>query len=128
MSLTKIFAVLATTSVLTATAVMADPPHDRHPPAMGMSMHGPANDRSWRDDRGTVHNDHDRYWRQGYRGYVTDHNVFFKALRSHGYSRWDGSPYWYQGRYVVRSYDRSGRAVFVELNPYTGGYIGVVRF
>lgn len=81
----------------------------------------------WRDDRGW-HNDHDRYWRWGYRGYVSDRDLYYRSLRSHGYYRWDGAPYWYQGRYVVRSYDRGGNRVFVEMNPYTGGFVGVIRF
>jgi hypothetical protein len=83
-------------------------------------------DWHWRDSRGW-HGDHDRYWRQGYRGYLTG-DIYYRNLRSHGYNRWDGAPYWYQGRYVVRTYDRYGRVVFVEMNPYTGGFVGVVRF
>jgi hypothetical protein len=81
----------------------------------------------WRDDRGGWHGDRDRYWRQGYRGYLSG-DIYYRTLRSHGYHRWDGAPYWYQGRYVVRTYDRWGRVVFVEMNPYTGGFVGVVRF
>lgn len=81
----------------------------------------------WRDDRGGWHGDHDRYWNNGYRGYRSG-DIYYRNLRAHGYSRWDGAPYWYQGRYVVRSYDRYGRVVFVEMNPYTGGFVGVVRF
>jgi hypothetical protein len=49
-------------------------------------------------------------------------------LRRNHYYRWNGAPYWYQGRYVIRSYDRSGRPVIVEMNPYTGSFIGVIRF
>jgi len=70
----------------------------------------------WRDDRGGWHGDRDRYWREGNRGYRSG-DIYYRNLRAHGYSRWDGAPYWYQGRYVVRSYDRFGRVVFVEMNP-----------
>lgn len=81
----------------------------------------------WRDDRGW-HGDHDRYWRRDYRGYVTDREIYYRNLRGHGYYRWDGAPYWYQGHYVVRTYDRRGGTVFIEMNPYTGGFIGALRF
>jgi hypothetical protein len=69
----------------------------------------------------------DRYWREGYNGY-RDSDVFYRTLRARGFQRWDGAPYWNHGRYVIRTYDRRGRAVFVEMNPYTGRYIGRVRF
>lgn len=83
----------------------------------------------WRDDRGGWHGDHDRYWRAGWReGRYVDRDRFYVELRRHGYYRWSGEPYWYHGRYVIRSYDRFGRAVFVEVNPYTGGFVGVVSF
>ncbi|GAA0548000.1 hypothetical protein FHS83_000939 [Rhizomicrobium palustre] len=85
-------------------------------------------DWHWRDDHGRWHGDRDRYWRYGYRGYISDRDIYYRSLRAHGYYRWDGAPYWYQGRYVVRSYDRWGRVVFVEMNPYTGGFLGVIRF
>ena len=38
-----------------------------------------------------------------------------------------GDPYFYRGHYVVRSYNRFGHVVFVEINPYTGGFIGEIR-
>lgn len=81
-------------------------------------------DNSWAE-----HHDHDgfrdRYWRQGYHGYVGRDRVFFE-LRRHNYVRFIGDPYFYHGRYVVRSYNRAGRVVFVEINPYTGGFIGEI--
>jgi len=92
--------------------------------AMGPAQHG---DRDWRDDRGSWHRDHDRYWRPDYRGFAPRDRVFGE-LRRHQFMRFDGAPYWFQGRYVVKSFDRQGRRVFVEINPYTGIYIGVVRF
>jgi hypothetical protein len=84
-------------------------------------------DWHWRDDRGGWHGDHDRYWRHGYGRYVGHDRIYVELRRKH-YYRWDGAPYWYQGRYVVRTYDRHGRRIFVEMNPYTGGFIGVIRF
>jgi hypothetical protein len=69
---------------------------------------------------------HDRYWKPGFRNYVARDRVFV-TLRGRGYNRFIGNPYFYQGRYVVRSYNRVGKVVFVEINPYTGGFIGEVR-
>jgi hypothetical protein len=76
----------------------------------------------FRDGRG-----HDRYWRNGYRDYA-HRDIFFRNLRAHNYNRWQGEPYWFHDRYVIRTYDRFGHVIFVELNPYTGDYMGVVRF
>jgi len=70
---------------------------------------------------------HDRYWHNGYRGFV-GRDVVFNGLRAHHFVRWAGDPYWFHGRYVVRTYDRFGHVVLVEMNPYTGGFIGTVRF
>lgn len=86
-------------------------------------------DRDWRDDRGNWRRDRDRYWRQdfGNRGFMGRDRIFF-MLRQHNYNRFVGDPYWFQGRYVVKTYDNRGRVIFVEINPYTGQYIGVARF
>jgi hypothetical protein len=91
-------------------------------------------DHSWseRHDRdgyrdGYMDRQHDRYWRQGYRSYA-DRDVVFRTLRYNHFYRWSGDPYWFQGRYVMRTYDGFGRVVLVEINPYTGGFVGVVRF
>jgi len=83
----------------------------------------------WLDDHGHWHGDHDRYWRSGYghRRYV-DRDFVFGGLRRRGYRRFEGDPYWYRGRYVVRTYDRWGNLIFVEVDPYTGDFLGVVRF
>ena len=70
---------------------------------------------------------HDMYWHEGYRGYV-GHDRIYRELRRHHYTRWEGAPYWYRGHYVVRSYDRFGHVVFVEVNPYTADFIGVIHF
>ena len=50
----------------------------------------------------------------------------FETLRLHHYVGL-GDPYFFHGRYVVRSHDRMGRLVLVELDPWTGRFIGVVR-
>jgi len=60
-----------------------------------------------------------------HRPYVTRTRVF-ETLRLHHYAGL-GDPYFFHGRYVVRSHDRFGRPVLVELDPWTGRFIGVVR-
>jgi NAD(P)-dependent dehydrogenase (short-subunit alcohol dehydrogenase family) len=49
-----------------------------------------------------------------------------ETLRLHRYVGM-GEPYFLHGRYVVRSHDRTGRTVLVQLDPWTGRFIGVVR-
>lgn len=48
------------------------------------------------------------------------------ALRFHHY-RMIGDPYFVHGRYVVRTHDRFGRIVFVQVDPYSGRFIREVR-
>jgi len=57
---------------------------------------------------------------------VVDHRVVFETLRGR-HIRYVGAPYFVRGHYVVRSFDRFGRVSFVELNPYTGAFIGFIR-
>ena len=59
---------------------------------------------------------------------VAGRDVYFRNLRANHFNRWDGDPYWFQGRFVIRTYDRFGRPIIVELNPYTGAFVGVIRF
>ena len=48
-----------------------------------------------------------------------------EELRWHRY-RMIGNPYFFEGRYVVRSYDPFGRPVLVQIDPYTGAFLGEV--
>jgi hypothetical protein len=101
-----------------ATGAMAmDRDHDGRP------------DRSWAEhhDHDGYRDAHNRYWKPGFRNYIARDRVFF-TLRNHGYARFIGDPYFYNGRYVVKTYNRRGKVVFVEINPYTGGFIGEIRF
>jgi hypothetical protein len=59
------------------------------------------------------------------RPYVA-HTRVYETLRMHRYVGL-GNPYFFHGRYVVRSHDRFGRTVLVQIDPWTGRFIGVVR-
>jgi hypothetical protein len=37
-----------------------------------------------------------------------------------------GDPYFFHDRYVVRSHDRFGRSVLVQVDPYSGAFIRVL--
>ena len=50
----------------------------------------------------------------------------FDSLRLHHY-RGFGTPTFVRGHYVVKSINRFGRVVFVEVNPYTGVFLGEFR-
>jgi hypothetical protein len=122
MKISKILLAAAAAAVLaTSGAVARDRDRDGRPDHSYAERH----DRDGFNDRGR--NNHDRYWQQGYRSYV-GRDVVFRSLRARHYNRWVGDPYWFQGRYVIKSYDRRGRIVFVEINPYTGAFVGEVRF
>jgi hypothetical protein len=69
--------------------------------------------------------EHDRYWRPGF-GRIVERDRIFVEMRRHNYVRFIGDPYFDHGRYVVRTYNRFGRVVFVEVNPYTGAFIGEI--
>lgn len=49
-----------------------------------------------------------------------------ETLRLHNFRAF-GEPYFVRGHYVVRSHDRFGRLVFVEVDPYSGAFLGVIR-
>jgi hypothetical protein len=49
-----------------------------------------------------------------------------RALRFHSY-RMLGEPYFVHNRYVVRTHDRFGRIVFVQVDPYSGAFIRETR-
>lgn len=137
------FFLMAAATLAAATGALAEPPHGGPGgPGGHGGPGGPGGDHHdghddwrgrdawhWRDERGGWHSDHDRYWRSSYgkRRYVGRDRVFLELRRRH-YTRFVGDPYWYQGRYVVRAYDRSGSVVMVEVDPYTAGFLGVIRF
>jgi hypothetical protein len=72
--------------------------------------------------------DHGRHDRAFERHERFEHRAFvdrvrvFDTLRFHHY-RMVGDPYFVHGRYVVRTYDRFGRIVFVQVDPYSGAFL-----
>jgi hypothetical protein len=50
----------------------------------------------------------------------------YDTLRFRHY-RGIGDPYFVRGHYVVRTINPFGRTVFVEVNPYTGAFLGEFR-
>ena len=78
------------------------------------------------------HRDGDRF---DHRGPVVRHEVhrpyvervrIYDTLRFRHY-RGIGDPYFVRGHYVVRTINPFGRTVFVEVNPYTGAFLGEFR-
>jgi hypothetical protein len=74
------------------------------------------------------HYDH----RDGYRHERIERRAFVdrvrleQSLRFHRY-RVIGAPIFVHDRYVVRTHDRFGRTVFVQVDPYNGRFIREVR-
>jgi hypothetical protein len=66
-----------------------------------------------------------RHERIEHRAFV-DRMRVAETLRFHRY-RVIGEPTFIHGRYVVRTHDRFGRVVFVQVDPYSGSFIREVR-
>ena len=54
------------------------------------------------------------------------HERVVDVLRAHHY-RFIADPVFIHGHYVVKSSDRFGHILFVEIDPYTGAFIGPFR-
>jgi hypothetical protein len=110
MNLKKLLLAVSAAAVLSATGATVAQAADWHHPAHPVVVR------------------HDRYWRPGFRdGVYIGRDRIFDGLRAHGYVRWVGDPYWYNGYYGVRCYDRFGHIVFCEVNPYSGLFVGVIH-
>ena len=66
----------------------------------------------------------DRY-EDHHRAYV-DRMRIAETLRFHRL-RMIGDPTFVHGRYVVRTHDRFGRIIFVQVDPYSGAFVREVR-
>jgi hypothetical protein len=74
---------------------------------------------------------HDNYRHDSYRHERLERRALVnrvrlaETLRFHRY-RVIGNPYFVHDRYVVRSHDRFGRSVLVQVDPYSGAFIRVL--
>jgi len=121
MQFKKILTAAATAVVLTvagAGAASADPYgyHDGRGDIRADRHDVRADRRDLRDDRRDLRLDRR----------MVDRRVVFNTLRNR-HIRYSGDPYFVRGHYVVKSFDRFGHVVFVEVNPYTGGVVGIIR-
>jgi hypothetical protein len=57
---------------------------------------------------------------------IVDRDRVFASLRLHDY-RELGDPYFLRGHYVVRVAGRFGQPLLIEIDPYTGAFIGEFR-
>jgi Ni/Co efflux regulator RcnB len=57
---------------------------------------------------------------------IVVHERVVEVLRAHHY-RFIADPVFVRGHYVVKSFDRFGHIVFVEIDPYSGAFIGPFR-
>lgn len=111
MNSTKILLVAASIAVAMAGGAADAAPWDNHAaPAV-------RHDLDRRDVRQDVRRDERR---------IVDRTRVFATLRMHHY-RGLGNPAFVRGHYVVRVAGRFGRPIFVEINPYTGAFIGEFR-
>jgi Ni/Co efflux regulator RcnB len=89
---------------------------------------GAASAQPW-DHSGYHQGWHDRGWerhdRFERRAFVNRMRIA-DTLRFHRY-RMIGDPYFVHDRYVVRTHDRFGRIVFVQVDPYSGAFVREVR-
>jgi hypothetical protein len=54
------------------------------------------------------------------------HDRVVETLRAH-HLRFVADPIFIRGHYVVKTFNRLGRTVFVEIDPYSGAFIGQFR-
>ena len=83
---------------------------------------GSATAQPWDHHRDRAWVRHERFEQRAY----IDRMRLAHGLRIHSY-RMIGDPYFVHGRYVVRTHDRFGRIVFVQVDPYSGRFIREVR-
>jgi hypothetical protein len=126
MTIKKLLAAAATAAVLSvvgAASASADDSYGRDSDRYDTNHY--QDNRDYRGDYGYRGSYDHRGWRHEHRRFA-DRDTIFRSLRFH-HVRYVGDPYFVRGHYVVRSYDRFGRVNFVEINPYTGDVIGVIR-
>jgi len=91
-----------------------------------MSLAGSANAAPFDDRMGDHRFDRHAIVRHEFHRPIVERVRVYDTLRFHHY-RWVGAPYFVGDRYVVRTVNRFGHPVLVEVNPYTGAFIGEFR-
>jgi hypothetical protein len=86
---------------------------------MGSAIAQPFDHHGW---RARAFDRHERIERRAF----VDRIRLVQTLGFHRY-RVIGEPYFVHDRYVVRTHDRFGRLVFVQVDPYSGAFIREVR-
>lgn len=101
--------------------------------ALTTGLAGTASAAPWdvRHDRQEIRHDradlrHDR--RELYRDTHFGHRPYVERVRIVDTLRFNhyrviGNPYWVRDRYVVRTYNRFGRVVFVQVDPWSGAFV-----
>jgi hypothetical protein len=90
------------------------------------SLAGSANAAPFDNHMGDHRDDHRPVARQEFHRPIVERVHIYDTLRFHHY-RWIGDPYFVGSHYVVRTINPFGRTVLVEVNPYTGAFIGEFR-
>ena len=94
------------------------------------SLAGSANAAPWDnhagDHRPVVRPEFRHEFHRDFHRPIVEHVRVYDTLRFHHYRR-IGDPYFVGSHYVVRTINPFGRTVFVEVNPYTGAFIGEFR-
>lgn len=121
MTIKKILAAAATAAVLSVAGAAG---------ASADSWYG-HDGYGYQDDRGdyidNYRSDYDRDRDHDWRGYDREYHDGWHHGWHYRYGHYYGRPFWFHGRYVVRSYDRFGRVSFVEVGP-RGNVSGYFRF
>jgi hypothetical protein len=86
---------------------------------------GSANAAPWDNHNHRAVERRDPYFNRAHQPIVVRERVY-DALRLHHY-RGVAEPVFVHGHYVVKSFNRFGRVVFVEVDPYTGAFLGEIR-
>lgn len=97
-----------------AAATAADWDHDRD--------HRGVSHQDYNHDRQNFDRDRDRD-RDRFHGRFIERERVFDVFRTN-HIRYVGTPYIYNGYYVVQCYDEFGRLEYCRVNPYSGAFVG----
>ncbi len=118
MNSTKILLTAASLAVSLAAGAGAATaaPWDRHDDRGAVTRHEVIRHETFRHELG----------RRDFHRRIVDRTTIFETLRFHHY-RGLGDPSFVHGHYVVKVAGRFGRPLFVEIDPYSGAFLGEFR-